>query len=284
MATILVTGATGNIGRALIAELHALGASPIAGSPTGESVLGSAGRKVDFSDPTSLAAAFAGVDTLFLLFPLVPEKIRLAQNAADAARAAGVRFILRSSGAGADASSQIAIAKLQGTIDHIITGSGIPCCFVRPNGFMQNTLTYYAGMLRAGTLYLPMADAAISMVDVRDIAAVDARILLDPQKHAGQAYTVTGPEALTQSQIAQMISEAAGHPIAYVPIPQEAADESMHSAGMDAWTVEQMGSLNRVIAAGYAAQVTDTIATLTGKPARRLADFVRENADAWRRS
>ena len=282
MSSILVTGATGNIGRALIAELQSLGATPIAGSPSGESVLGAPGRAVDFGDPASLVEAFKGIDTLFLLFPLIPEKIELARNAAAAAREAGVRFILRSSGAGADPASPMAIAKLQGSIDQIISDAGIPCSFVRPNGFMQNTLSFYRNMLRDGTLYLPMADAAISLIDVRDIAAVDARILIDPQAHAGKAYTITGPEALSWSQIAQTIADASGHPIQYVAIPQEAADEAMRGAGMDDWTVEQMGSLNRVIAAGYAAEVSDSVQALTGQPARRFGDFVRENAETWR--
>ena len=71
-------------------------------------------------------------------------------------------------------------------------------------------------------------------------------------------------------------------PHAYVAIPQEAANEAMRDAGMDDWMVEQMGSLNRVIAAGFAADVGDTVSTLTGRPARRFGDFVLENAKAWR--
>lgn len=280
--TILVTGATGNVGRALVAELKTTGAQVFAGSTGGAPVDGVPGRKVDFGDPASLRAAFAGIDTAFLLFPLVPGKLQLARNAVAAAAAAGVKHLVRSSGAGADPASAMALSRLQGQIDQIVIDSGLPYTLLRPNSFMQNFIAYYAGMIKAGAVYLSHGDGKISYIDVRDIATVAATILRDPAPHAGQAYTLTGPEAIDNGEALALIAQAAGRPVSYVPVPEEAAVKSMRDMGMDDWTVENMSSLNRIIAAGHASGVSPAVEAITGRKPRSFAEFVSDNADAWR--
>lgn len=280
--TILVTGASGHIGQLLVAELHRHGAKVLAGTRSGQAVSGVPGRQVDFTDAASLRQAFAGVDTLFLLFPLVPNKVELARNAVAAAKAAGVKHLVRSSGAGADPASPMAIGKLQGEIDQIVIASGIPYTLLRPNSFMQNYVNYYAGMIKSGTVHFSHADGQISLIDVADIAAVAATVLQNPAAHAGQAYTLTGPEALSEAQAMQVISTALGRTVNYVAVPEAAAVNAMKEMGMDAWTVNIMSSLNQVIAAGYSAQVSPAVSTITGRPARGFADFVRDNLGAWR--
>jgi uncharacterized protein YbjT (DUF2867 family) len=279
---ILVTGASGNIGTPLVENLRRAGVNVTAGTPSGAPVGAVAGRTVNFNAPQSLPKAFEGIDTLFLLFPLVPNKLELARNAVNAAKAAGVKYIVRSSGGGADPASPYALLRLQGEIDAMIQASGIACTFVRPSGFMQNYVNYYAGMLKAGALYLPHADGAASIIDVRDIAAVNAVVLQNPTAHAGRAYTITGPQAITQARAVELIGKAVGKSIQYVAVPEAAAQESMRGMGMDDWSIEQMTSLNRAVAAGYAAGVTDTVAQITGKSARGFEAFVKEYADAWR--
>jgi uncharacterized protein YbjT (DUF2867 family) len=273
---ILVTGASGTIGRALVAELQSRGAdfAVMSSKPAPGVVQG------DFADTASLERAFQGVDTLFLLLPLVPGKVQLAHNAVQAARAAGVRHIVRSSGAGADPASPVALAQLQGEIDALVAASGIPHTFLRPNGFMQNWINYAAAALKAGTFHAPHGDGAQSLIDARDIAAVAAAVLADPASHAGQAYTLTGPEALTDAQMVEQIGAAAGHPIRYVDVPEAAAREAM--AGMPPVMIEWFMSLNHVIKQGWAAGVTDDVQRVTGRAPRRFADFVVENAAVWR--
>jgi uncharacterized protein YbjT (DUF2867 family) len=279
--SILITGATGNIGRPLVRLLQAAGAAVIAGSPSGESVEGAPGRVVDFNDPSAMKTAFADVATLFLLFPLVPQKVALARNAVAAAKAAGVGHILRSSAAGADQNSPLAVGKLQGEIDQIVIDSGIPFTLVRPNGFMQNYVNYYAGMLKAGTLYASHGEARVSFIDVRDIADVDAAILLNPAAHVGKIYTVTGPEALGHHDAVHLVAAAIGRPVIYVPVPEEVAVKSMTDMGMDPWTINIMSSLNQGIAAGNSAAVSRDVQTITGHPSRTFATFVRDNVAAW---
>ena len=279
---ILVTGATGNIGRALVQRLSSAGARVIAGSPSGESVAGAPGRVVRFDDPASLKTAFEGVERLFLLLPLVPGKVELARNAVDAAKAAGVRFLLRSSGAGADPQSPVAVARLQGEIDQLVIDSGIDHALVRPNSFMQNFIQFYGGMIKAGTVYLSHADGRSSFIDVADIAAVDAAILQDPQAHVGNAYTVTGPQALSAREALDAIGAEIGRRIDYVPVPEEAAVASMKQMGMDDWTVGILSSLNQVIANGWAAEVSPAVQQITGRAPRSFAQFVSDNVAAWR--
>lgn len=279
--TILVTGATGNIGRAVLASLKASGANVIAGSRSGNPVGDVLGRKVDFNDPTQLAGAFKGVDSLFLVFPLESNKITLATNAISAAKAAGVKHIVRSSGAGADAQSPVALAKLQGTIDQLVINSGVPTTLLLPNSFMQNWITYYAGMIKAGALYLSHADGKISSVDVRDIADVAAAILLNPLPHSGKSYTLTGPQALSAPECLAQIAKASGRVAQYVPVAESAAVDAMKKMGMDDWSIAMLSSLNQIIAAGYASGISTDVETVTGKPARTFSAFAHDHADAW---
>lgn len=280
--TLLVTGATGNVGRALLPLLRDHDATLIAGSTGGAAVDGVPGRAVDFNDAASLARAFAGVALAFLVIPLHPHMVQMAANAAQAAQAAGVKHLVRVSGAGADPASAFAIARVQGEVDQHLVGSGIATTLLRPKNFMQNFSSFLAGMIKSGTFYSSQGRGRVPFIDVRDIAAVAAAVLREPAAHAGQAYVLTGAEALTNREALDIIGSTVGRTIASVDIPEEAAVKSMREMGMPDLVVDVMSSLNQLIAAGYVAEVTDTVRQLTGRPPRRFADFAREHADAWR--
>jgi uncharacterized protein YbjT (DUF2867 family) len=273
---ILVTSASGNIGRELVLQLKARGAdfAVMSSKPSEGAVHG------DFADRASLERAFKGFDTLFLLLPLVPNKIELAKNAVAAAKAAGIRHIVRSSGLGADASSAVSLARLQGTIDALVAYSAIAHTFLRPASFMQNWVNFSAAQLKAGTFYAPDGNGAQSLVDTRDIAESAAVILTNPAAHAGRAYNLTGGESLTNQQMLDIIGKAAGHPIAYVDVPEGAAREAM--SGMPPVMIDWFLSLHHVIKQGWAAAISDDVRMLTGHAPRRLADFAAENANAWK--
>ena len=170
-SSLLITGASGTIGTELVKQLQARDTNfAVMSSKPGAIVAGQTTVFGDFADPASLRAAFAGVHTLFLLFPFTPQSIDLARNAVEAAKASGVEHIVRSSGAGAEAGSPVAIASLQGRIDALIENSGIPYTLLRPASFMQNWVTYYASQIKDGHYAGANGDAGISVVDVRDIA------------------------------------------------------------------------------------------------------------------
>jgi uncharacterized protein YbjT (DUF2867 family) len=285
-ATILVTGASGTIGSHLVRELQAAKANFRVMTSKAESVAAYQAKGIDavqgdFADAASLATAFAGVNTLFLLLPLVPNKLELAATAVNAAKAAGVQHIVRSSGAGADANSPISLARLQGSIDALVAGSGIAHTFLRPNGFMQNFVTYTAGQIQAGEFYAPHEDAAQSLVDARDIASAAAVVLQNPSAHAGQAYTLTGPQALTEAQYAQALADVAGHPVRYVNVPMQAAEDTMKSWGMPAVIVDWMMSLHTVVRNGWAAGVSEDFKRLTGRDPIAFSQFAADHAKAF---
>lgn len=280
MNRILVTGASGSIGSRLVTRLRELDANftlmsskPTPGSPAVQG---------DFNDPASLQRAFAGVHTLFLLLPLVPNKLQLADNAVQAARAAGVSHIVRSSGAGADADSPVSLARLQGSIDAKVAASGIAHTFLRPSSFMQNWINFSAAQIKAGTVFAPHGNGAQSVIDARDIADAAAAVLVNPAPHNGKAYTLTGAEALTDAQMLASISQAIGRTVNYVDAPETAALQAMQGMGMPEVMIDWFMSLNHVIKQGWAAGITDDVQRLTGQAPRRFADFVRENAAAWR--
>ncbi len=280
--TILVTGATGTIGSHLVPLLDEAGTHVIAGSRSGQSRDGVPARVVDFEDPASLRRAFEGIDSLFLLFPLVPNKLELARHAIDAARDAGVRHIVRSSGAGADPQSPSTIGRLQGSIDELVMNSGIAWTIVRPSFFAQNWITYHGEMIRKGEVFLSYGDGKAGYVDALDIAAVSARVLLDPEAHAGAIHTLTGPAALGVQEVLDEIARASGRVATYRRIAESDAIAAMQTMGMDAWTTDILSGLNQAIAAGYAAGLTDDVQKITGRPARSFATFAEQNADRWR--
>jgi uncharacterized protein YbjT (DUF2867 family) len=280
---ILVTGATGHVGSELVRVLQQRKADfAVMASPSGRSAPGVLAVEGDFADRASLERAFRGFDVLFLLLPLVPNKLELARNAVAAAQAAGVKHIVRSSGAGADAASPLSIARLQGEIDELVRNSGLQWTVLRPSFFMQNWVNFHVGQLKTGAYRVPQGNGAIGMIDVRDIAESAAAVLLDPAAHAGHTYDLTGPEALTNAQMVAAISEAAGRRIEYIDVPEAAAESGLRAAGMPDQAVGWFMDLHHVVKQGWAAGLTGDVKTLTGHAPRRFVDFVRENVNAFR--
>ncbi len=279
--SIFVTGASGTIGSALQTALAQSGlditwgthSHPLSGLPS---------RPLDYSDPAGLQRAFTGHQVLFLLLPLVADKLQWARHAIEAAKAAGIKHIVRSSGAGADPASPYSLMRLNGEIDRLVQNSGLDWTLVRPATFMQNFATYYAGMIRDGALYLPQGNGKTAFIDARDIAAVDARVLADPARFAGDILTVTGPQALDNATAMARIGVLLDRELTYVPVDEETAREAMSAQGAPEWLVDWMLSLHRATREGLASEVTNTVASVTGHPPRQLDDFIRDYAQTWR--
>jgi uncharacterized protein YbjT (DUF2867 family) len=277
--TILITGATGTIGSTLVQQLQKAGIPAL----TMSSREGSHARRMaSFESVAQLTEAFHGIDTLFVLLPLVPHKLQLARNVAQAAVAAGVKHIVRSSGAGADVNAIFSLPRLQGEIDAIFTQSGIPSTFLRNAGFMQNYITFQKQMVKDGMLYAATADAAQSLIDVRDIAAVAAHILQNPAPHAGKAYTLTGGESLTDTQRAVQLSQALGRTVGYTPISVEYSSDVMRNEWkMPEPLVDWMDSLNTLVGKGYAAGISPDVQNLLSRTPITFTQFAKDHACAW---
>jgi uncharacterized protein YbjT (DUF2867 family) len=281
---ILVIGGRSKIGATLIAELLDRNQQVQALVRAGEHADGlPAGAKAvtgDLADEGSLVTAMAGIEKVFLLSSPHPDAVRWHRNAIDAARRTEVQLLVRSSILGADQDSPAEFISAHTVCDRYLQDSGLPSVVVRPNLFLQNIPeSTIPSIDTSGTFYADAGEARISMVDTRDVAAVAAVVLTEPG-HAGTSYDVTGPEALSYADAAVKLTRAMGRPISYVAVPDEPVRQALLGFGLTPWFAEALIGLyqdyRRSGTDGYAAQVTDTVQRLTGRPARTLDDLLGE--------
>ena len=279
---ICVTGASGTLSSEVIGQLESAKAT-FRGAYFSNKKAEAAGARgieaviIDYNRPETLRAAFQGCDKLFLLGPSVPNQSELEQNAVEAAKAVGVRHIVKQSVLGA-AEEAYSLAKVHRPVEKAIESSGLAWTFLRPNSFMQNAVTFMGATIRAeGAFYNAGDQANISHVDVRDIAAVAVKALTGPS-HEGKAYTLTGPEALTYDELASELSKALGRPISHVNLSPSDLKTGMLAVGMPEVIADRMLDLERYFREGRASLVTDDIKQVTGREPRRIAEFVRETA------
>jgi uncharacterized protein YbjT (DUF2867 family) len=282
---ILVIGSTGKIGSELVRQLSAKGTQvrALVRDLQKGSALEAPGVEIfggDLGDPASLDAAHRGVDRVFLLSGVDQRQVELQGNAVKAAQRAGARHIVKLGAAGTSLDSPINVARAHAQTEKDIEESGIPYTFLRPTLFMQFVMMHAPTIRADGAVYAPMRDGKVPMVDVRDIAAVAATVLTSPD-HEGQAYTLTGPEALSMSEVARKLTTAVGKPVKYVDVPPDAARRAMVAQGIPPWFVEDLLKLMEFFAAGYAATVSPDAKSITGQ-ARTFDAFARDFAQAFK--
>jgi uncharacterized protein YbjT (DUF2867 family) len=271
--TVLVTGATGNVGSAVVAALAARGEPVRAfvrdpGARLGEHAELALG---DFADPSSLRRALDGVDRVFLASGDGPAKVAHECAVIDAAAACGVRLLAKASAAGADAASPLPGAAYNGRIEEHLRGSGIPWVTLRAGFFMTNLLAS-AGEVRAtGRLMAPAGTGRVAMIDPRDVGAVGAAVLTS-DGHERRVYELTGPEAIGYAEVAHALSAAVGRSIEYVDVPPGAPPE------LPRWLATQLDLVFERIRQGALEHVTDTVRVLTGADPRGIARFAHDNA------
>ncbi len=279
---ILVTGASGMVGRALVTELTASGTPFRAGFSTEAKAAAARGGGLnavvcDFTRPATIAEALSGCDRLFLLSGGLREQTAAEVAAVRAAARARVEHIVKLSVWGA-AEEQFSFARIHRPVEREIEASGVGWTHLRPNGFLQILLTA-TPLLEQGTLCQPGGSAAISHIDVRDVAAV-AAACLTRAGHAGRAYALSGPEALTWSEIAARMTATLGRPVRYVDVPDEQARQGMLAAGLPAWHVEWVLDSSRYSRAGHAARVTHDVRQVLGRAPITLERFLLDHAAA----
>jgi uncharacterized protein YbjT (DUF2867 family) len=282
---ILAVGATGTVGRTLVAELVKIGAAVRAATrdPAGargmlpdaaEIVLFDLERSATFED------ALRGVDRAFLIArPGDEHADRVAFPLIEAMERCNVRHVVDLSAMGTEARPSFALRKVEQRIE----ASSLTFTHLRPNFFMQ---MFIGGSLlaavRASVIRVPAAFAKISWIDARDIAAVAAVVLDSDRTHAGKAYTLTGPQALDHAEVAAIIKEASACDLRYEAISEEVARRSLSEAGFPAPWVERLVGFYRLVRDGLAAPVSSAVEDLLGRPARTLSDFAQEHAAMWR--
>jgi uncharacterized protein YbjT (DUF2867 family) len=172
------------------------------------------------------------------------------------------------------------VAEHRRVVQHL-RDSGLRGTVLAPGSFMQNLLNRAGSVQEQGVLAASAGTAAISHVDVRDVAAVAAHVLTS-DGHEGATYTITGPEALTWEQVAAQLGEVLGREVRYVDAAPQDARAAMIGRGTPEWVADALLELNDAYRAGHGATVTDEVEKATGKPARPLRQFLTEHAAAFR--
>jgi uncharacterized protein YbjT (DUF2867 family) len=274
---ILVTGATGKVGRPLVAELEASGTPFRVGARSP----GKAGRSAVFFDydrPESFGPALDGVTRFFLLTSGGTER---EAAAVEAARKAGVSHVVKLSVWGAEEDSFV-FGRMHRAIEKKIEESGIPWTLLRPNGFMQNFTTYKLDAIRArGAIVDSTGDGRWSIVDTRDVGAVAARVLTH-EGHEGRAYALSGPESLSQAEMAERVSKGIGKPVRYVDQSDAEYRKSQRAWGAPEAYAEALVDLNAYYRRGGGASVTRDVEKVLGRPPGSFDQFVRDHAALWK--
>jgi uncharacterized protein YbjT (DUF2867 family) len=278
---ILITGATGTIGREVVRLLAAGGTRTRAmtrdpakaASPPGVEVV-----RGDFDDPSSLADAAKGAEVVFMLSAPGPWVERHDEAILAAARSADARKVVKLSAIGTGDHPGVGDWHLPG--ERAVRSSGLAWSVLRPSSFASNALAW-AGAIRSGApIPNPTGDGAQGVVDPRDVAEVAARALTSPALD-GNVHTLTGPEPLSVPDMAARLGEALGRTVETVALSPEEYRDSLLGAGLDPVFVETAVGGARLVAAGGNAVLTDDVERVLRRPPRPFATWVHDHRAAF---
>lgn len=277
---MLLTCDNYGVSRRVAKLLSAAGVGVQMGCPNTRCLCGAKGFQLDLSRVEALEESFIGIDGLLVSFPITPQRHQFARNVSAAAAAAGVGHIVLLSTAGADPASPYDLVRSAGEVEAIIRQARTATTILRPSKVMEAYIVDYAPMLRRGTLCLPHAQAAISYIHSTDVASAASQVLLNPWLYGDGLFTLTGPQAIDHSAAVEQIGAMAGRMIEYRPIDETEANRLRAEQGLDPWLIDQATSIDRFIAAGGAAVVTDCYRQIVGRGPTWFSAFARANASA----
>ncbi|WP_338494789.1 NAD(P)H-binding protein [Streptomyces sp. SJL17-4] len=276
---ILVTGATGNIGSALLKELHASGAGPLRGLTRDASRAvfpgGVEAVEGDFAQPASLKPALRGVRSLFLVSRLGSDAEIL-----EAASQAGVEHVVLVSSITVQTHPHLGPAGENLAVEQLLKASGMAWTILRPTQFASNALMWAASIRGHETVRAPYAETALPTIHPADIAAV-ARVSLTEPGHHGRTYALTGPEPVTARQQVEAIAAELGREVPFAEISRRQAHAQM-AAVFGAEAAEAVLDVTGGDVNDELLMVRDTVAQITGTPARPFQQWASENADTFR--
>jgi uncharacterized protein YbjT (DUF2867 family) len=278
---ILVTGATGNVGSALLGYLTTADADFRALIRDESKVQALRDRGVeaivaDFLKPETLGPALEGVSTIFLLTSITPDQVTQASNVIEAARESGNDpRVVRLSVHQASHEAPARISRHHAEIEDELILSGLPYTFLRPQSFMQNTLIAARTVASEGKIYQPFKDGKLGMIDARDIGEVASKVLTE-KGHEGKVYTLTGPAAISFYDVAEALSEVLGKEVSYTNIPLEKAKEAMLNMGLSEWRADVLIEYAKAHSEGYSNFTTEDVEQLTGHRATSYKEFATD--------
>ena len=281
---ILVIGATGTTGCAILRELLERGA-PVRGLTRSEAraaelrALGAEAAVGDLDDPLSLMGALRGVERMYLVSQPGECQAEQEQNAVSAAEQAGVYHVVKLGWLGQSSSSSLRFARQHAAATEALQGSSLRWTVLLSNAMMQNVLAA-APTIVDGQYLSSLEDARVAHVDERDVAAVAARALSE-EGHENCTYTLTGPEALSDGDLSTELGEVLGRPVEHVRLSDEQVASALRTAGVPEWNVEGLVELWRdAYRAGAASAVTADVEALLGRPPTSFRQFAADHRDA----
>lgn len=278
---VLVTGASGHVGRAVLDAATRLGL-PVTAALRGPAAAPAGVPSVafDFMDARTWPRALAGHDRVFLLRPPAIADMRATLLPfVDAAIAHGVAHVVFLSVAGAGRNRLVPHRRVE---DHL-RARGVGHTLLRPGFFAQNLESAYRDdIVGDGRLYVPAGHAPVNWVDVRDVGEAAVRILMAPAPHRGAAYTLTGPGAVAWEEVARLLSAASGRRVRYQPASIAGYVAHLALRGLPPGAIAVQTVLHVLLRFGQGAGRDPALAMLLGHAPRSIADYIADHAALWR--
>ena len=282
---ILITGANGKVSSAVIASLKGTKNIIRAMVRTEEkaAALRSTGLDVvigDFDTPSSLANAFEGVNTAWVLSFEGAGAALQSSNAVWAARQAGVSHIVRMSAMGTAHNAPTINSRLHAMADADLIASGIPYTILRPQFFMQNLMASAQSVANDGVIAWALGDGRISMIDVRDVGEFAARVLTSGG-HEGKIYNIAGPQSINMTQVAEQLGTAIKKTVTYQPLTMDQQLAGFAQMGVDAFGLNLYKDYLTAFSDNWGDVSSSDFLNLMGKTPRSFADFARDFSAAF---
>jgi uncharacterized protein YbjT (DUF2867 family) len=273
---IAVTGATGTVGRELVRLLVAQGERPrilTRDVSLARRVFGAVAdyAHADLDRPDTLPAALAGAERVFLLTPATSRQPAREHHLVAAAVTAGVGHLVKASVFRADEMSPLGIARQHGQTEALIARTRLDWTFLRPVFFMQNL----TGQILNGQVVSAAGAGRVAMIDARDVAAAASAALTGPAP-GGRVYTLTGPQAVTFDEVADLVSSTGPADCLHRRVAPQQVRDAMLRSGAERWFASDMARLHTMLADGYEEVVTPDVTWLTGRPGRDLPAFLHD--------
>ena len=282
--SVLVTGATGRTSAGVVRHLRAAGddvrilvrdadkaEKTFEDQDDVEIVAGA------FDDETVLAKAFDGVDVAFLALGSSPDQIRLEKAIIDGALAAELPHLVKLSSIATSHDSALLVGRLHAAIEDHLVVSGLAHTLLRPVSFADNLLYAAKSVATQNSWSGAAPTGRVAYIDIRDLSEAAARVLHDPMLH-GRTYDLSGPDAYTFPEIAELLSRVLRHEVTYIPVSPADRHSALLGSGVPEWFVELRLSLETSAEAGQIGTITTTLKELLGHEPRTVEEFLIENA------
>lgn len=280
--SIFLTGATGAVGSQLVQQLTSLNigfkalvrtparAEQLSKLPHVEAIVG------DLADPATFEYALHGIEKAFLLTNSSEQGESLQMGFAEAAHRAGVPHIVKLSQFAASESSPVRFLRYHARVENRIKELGFGYTFLRPNLYMQGLLAFKDQIKHRGQFFAAIGKARVSLVDVRDIAAIAAAALTEAG-HENKTYDITGPDALSHYQLAEILSDALGKPVSFIDVSPDQMEKALAGAGFPEWQTGGLIEDYAHYAREEASAVSDAITRVTHKSPIDFEQFVKDH-------